>query len=316
MIKHNLQLTTPVLFVIFSRKDTTEKVFAEICKARPKKLYVAADGPRKGKAGEEELCAETRAIINQVNWECEVKTLFRKENLGCGIGVSSAIDWFFSHEEEGIILEDDCVPDQTFFSFCEDLLTRYRYDSRVMHIGGFNVQFGTRRGRASYYFSNFPEIWGWATWRRAWKLFDFQMETYPQFKEENRIKDVFDTARLQKLWLRALDHTLSEKKSSIWGYRWMYTVWSNHGLCITPNQVLVRNIGFDDRGTHTNGNEEVYRAYASCIAEPLKELKHPNIIIPHKDADQKTQEMRMAPTYPTIIRRKAKDGLRKVLNGS
>ena len=139
-------LKTPVLFLIFNRPDVTQRVFEAIRKAKPPRLYVAADGPRIGKEGEEENCTLTRKIIEQVDWDCEVKKLFREKNLGCKIAVSSAIDWFFENEEEGIILEDDCLPDQSFFPFCGELLAYYRTNDKVMHLSGDNFQFGKKRG--------------------------------------------------------------------------------------------------------------------------------------------------------------------------
>jgi len=154
-------LKAPVLLLIFNRPDTTQLVFNKIRKARPAELYIAADGPRKNQPDDPENCRKAREILRQVDWDCKISTLFREENLGCKIGVSSAIDWFFSEVEEGIILEDDCVPDQSFFQFCQELLARYRDDKRVMMISGDNFQFGRRRTDYSYYFSQYVHIWGW-----------------------------------------------------------------------------------------------------------------------------------------------------------
>jgi hypothetical protein len=172
---------TPVLFLIFNRPNTTEQVFEAIAKAKPRCLFVAADGPRTDKEGEAEKCQAVRDIIKRVDWDCEVKTLFREQNLGCKEAVSSAITWFFEQVEEGIILEDDCLPSDSFFSFCAELLEKYRDDKRIMMISGDNFQDGIQRGDASYYFSSVPWIWGWATWRRAWRLYDREMQTFPSF---------------------------------------------------------------------------------------------------------------------------------------
>ena len=159
-------LDTPVLFLVFNRSDTATQVFEKIRQVRPSRLYVAGDGPREG-YNEEEKVAKAREIATRVDWPCEVKTLFRDKNLGCAHGCSNAISWFFQHEEKGIILEDDCVPHLDFFTFCENLLDRYAEDERVTVVSGNNFQKGKWRGDASYYFSKFPHIWGWATWRRA-----------------------------------------------------------------------------------------------------------------------------------------------------
>ena len=157
------KLETPVLFLVFNRPDTTAQVFEAIRQAKPPRLYVASDGAREDKEGELEKVKQVREIVSQVDWNCEVKTLFRDKNLGCKIAVSSAIDWFFEQEEMGIILEDDCLPHPTFFRFCQELLERYRDDERIGMISGNNFQFGRKCTDYSYYFSMYSHIWGWAS---------------------------------------------------------------------------------------------------------------------------------------------------------
>lgn len=166
-------LSTPVLLIIFKRPDTTRQVLQAIRQVKPRQLFVAADGPRPDHPDEAEKCHQTRAVIEEVDWKCEVQTLFQQRNLGCGpgpvTGPVTAITWFFHNVEQGIILEDDCLPDLSFFRFCEELLDRYRYTEQIMHISGNNFLYGRKRGSASYYFSKYTHVWGWATWRRAWK---------------------------------------------------------------------------------------------------------------------------------------------------
>jgi len=234
-------LVTPVLFLIFNRPDTTQQVFNSIKKAKPKQLFVAADGPREKKEGEKEKCEQARKVIEQVNWDCEVKTLFRDRNLGCKIGVSSAINWFFENVEEGIILEDDCLPSQSFFWFCQELLEHYRNDTRVMHISGNNFQFGRKIGNASYYFSIFGLIWGWATWKRAWRYYDVKMKTYSQFKDEGQIKNIFYNKKMQHYYKKIFDKVYKEKIDT-WDYQWLYSRLLNQGISIHPNVNLVQNI--------------------------------------------------------------------------
>jgi hypothetical protein len=190
---------SPILFLIFNRPDTTKAVFESIKSIKPLKLYIAADGARGNKLGEDLLVEETRAIIQSVDWECEVKTLFRKENLGCKVAVSSAIDWFFENEEQGIILEDDCLPDASFYGFCENLLDYYKNDERVFHISGNNFQDGIIRGDGSYYFSKYNHSWGWATWRRVWKTYDVNMK-----------------GLTKALDLKVFENTLSKSELSFW----------------------------------------------------------------------------------------------------
>ncbi|MEW6491011.1 MAG: glycosyltransferase family 2 protein, partial [Cyanobacteriota bacterium] len=164
-------MKTPVVFIIFNRPDTTQKVFEAIRQAHPPLLFVIADGPRPNKPGEDQKCAATRAIIDQVDWDCEVLTNYSEINLGCERRVSSGLNWVFDTVEEAIILEDDCLPHPTFFSFCEELLDYYRNDQRVMVITGQNVQFGRKRTDYTYYFSRYNHCWGWASWRRAWRSY-------------------------------------------------------------------------------------------------------------------------------------------------
>ena len=184
-----MNLNTPVLFLIFNRPDTTQLVFDAIRQAKPSQLYVAADGPRENKPGETEKCEQTRRIIGTVDWDCEVATLFRENNLGCKQAVSSAIDWFFSNAEEGIILEDDCFPSHSFFIYCQELLEYYRYDTRIMQICGLNVLREWNRNGYGYYYSNYGPVWGWASWRRAWKYYDVHMELWPEIREKRLYED-------------------------------------------------------------------------------------------------------------------------------
>ena len=292
----------PVLLVIFNRPDTTLKVLNGIREARPKKLYVAADGPRPNKDGEAKNCQETREVVlNGVDWDCEVFLLFRTENVGCALGVSQAVSWFFENEEMGIILEDDCFPDETFFSFCAEMLHHYRNDERVMHISGFNIQNGKTRGNASYYFSRYAEVWGWATWRRAWNLFDFDMNTYSDFISNNGLDIIFKDPAVKKRWYKNFRFVKSEIPSTIWDYRWMYSIWKENGLCITPNISVVQNIGFDERAFHTKSPDN---PFAKVTCGKITNVKHPAIMIPNSEADDLTTAVRHQP--PLHIRAKLK----------
>ena len=234
-------LTTPVLFLIFNRPEPTALVFEEIKKQQPQSLFVAADGPRKNKPGEKEACIQTRQLVLEaINWECDVKTFFQDENLGCGKAVSSAIDWFFENVEEGIILEDDCLPHDSFFTFCSALLKYYRNDEDVMHINGSNYQQGYKRGDGSYYFSRFAHIWGWASWRRAWEKYDFSLQSYKGCPKNG----------LNLSLIRAID-SAANKKIDTWDTQWFFSVWCNEGLVITPNTNLITNLGMGKTATHT-----------------------------------------------------------------
>ncbi len=279
-------LRTPVLLVIFNRPDTTRLVFEAIRQARPPRLYIAADGPRPNVKGDEEKCKEARLVAHEVDWDCEVKTLFSETNKNCGVGPSSAFTWFFEHEEEGIILEDDCLPSQSFFWFCQELLERYRDDNRIMHIGGNNFLNGWQKDQSySYYFSKSGHIWGWATWRRAWKMFDYDIRLYHQLKKENYFESFFSSS-LEKIYrLRKFDKTITSHRVDWWDYQWDFARYVNSGLAIVPNINLVRNLGFGEDATHTqNGNSKSAHMEAEDIEFPLD---HPPFMIRDFESDNR-----------------------------
>ncbi len=296
---------TPVAFLIFNRPDTTEKVFEAIRQAKPAKLLVVADGPRKNKPGEAEKCAATRAIINRVDWNCEVLTNFSDINLGCKKRVSSGLDWVFSQVEEAIILEDDCIPAPSFFNFCQTLLEYYRHDKRIMHIAGTNVQ-PVSRTKYSYYFSKYNPCWGWATWRRAWKYYDIEMKTWYEENKQEQINFICEDAYEQIEWTNLFNKTFNNLNNS-WAYRWTYTCWMQNGLSIIPNTNLVSNIGFDANATHTIGDSPL----ANLPTTDICQIKHPPMMIRHRTADIYTfdnvyggKNMRRYSPFISKIRRK------------
>lgn len=244
--------TAPVLFLIFNRPDLTERSFESIQRAQPQRLFVAGDGPRPDREGEELLCIKTRSIIDRVDWDCEVQTLFREENLGCRQAVSSAITWFFEHVESGIILEDDCIANECFFAFCAELLERYSADERISLISG--ESYGDTADWEpcnSYSFSGIPLIWGWATWRRAWSQYEDEMKPLDGMVKRSWLQSFHLTPSLGNYWQRELIQARNGVFDT-WDYRWFLSVWANNGLCIIPTSNMVSNSGFDDRATHTN----------------------------------------------------------------
>jgi hypothetical protein len=281
------RLNTPVIFLIFNRPDTTQIVFNEIRKAQPAQLFIAADGPRDGRPDDIETCQKTREIIQQVDWDCEVFTLFRDKNLGCRLAVSSAIDWFFSQVDEGIILEDDCVPDQSFFSFCQELLERYRDDERIMMISGNNYLEGKRRTEFSYYFSKTPYLWGWASWKRAWHYYDVEMKFWPMIRDGDWLMDIFNDQNTVRYWNRILEDTYNNKIDT-WDHQWGFSCWIQGVMCIMPNANLVSNIGFGQEATHTSdGNSP----FANMPIVPMQfPLIDPPFIIRDCKADDLTQK--------------------------
>jgi len=278
------QLKTPVAFIIFNRPDTTERVFAEIAKARPSKLLVVADGPRENRAGEAEKCTATRAIIDRVDWDCEVLTNFSDRNLGCKRRVSSGIDWVFEQVEEAIILEDDCLPDPTFFRYCQELLERYRHDQRIGLISGDNFQFGRRRNDDSYYFSKYVHIWGWATWRDRWTgSYDVSMARWPRIRDEGWLADMVGNEREAAFWNKIFERVYRGGIDT-WDYQWVFANWVEGRLSVMPTMNLISNIGFN-RGdaTHTGGESEL----ANLPREPMRfPLRHPPGEFRNIQADQ------------------------------
>ncbi len=276
------QLKTPVAFIIFNRPETTERVFAEIAKARPPKLLVVADGPREDRSGEAEKCAATRAIIDRVDWDCEVLRNFSDQNLGCKMRVSSGIDWVFEQVEEAIILEDDCMPDSTFFRYCEELLVRYRNDKRIGLISGDNFQFGQFRNDDSYYFSKYVHIWGWATWRDRWiSSYDVSMSKWPQIQKEGWLLDMVGNEREAIFWNKIFE-LVYRGEIDTWDYQWVFANWVEGRSTVLPSKNLISNIGFDSNATHTTGDSEL----ANLPTHPLTfPLKHPICVIRNKQAD-------------------------------
>lgn len=248
-------MKTAVLFLVFNRLDVAKQVFEAIRGAKPHRLYIASDGARADENNEKEKVEEIREyLISHVDWDCEVKTLFRDTNLGCRIAVSSAIDWFFENEEMGIILEDDCLPSLGFFDFCQQLLYKYENDTRIMSIAGTNfVEF---HGKADYRYSNYSLIWGWATWKRAWKKFDPNIRDFSVFKERNEIENYFLTKEERKFFLQNFEMVYNGE-DSIWDAQWFYTCLIN-GMTILPQKNLIQNIGFGRDATHTfNENDKM-----------------------------------------------------------
>ncbi len=244
-------LNTPVLLIIFNRPDTTIKVFNEIRKIKPKELFVAADGPRFDVQTDIVNCKKTRQLIdNNIDWDCNVHKLYHDNNLGCGIAPSTAITWFFSHVEQGIIIEDDCLPNESFFDFCEELLNKYKNNHKIMHISGDNYLFGKKKIKKSYYFSKYPHIWGWATWRRAWQYFDFDMKKYNEFWLSNEPLKIHSVIEYQ-YWTEKFEGFIDKNDNSIWDYQWTFAIWSKQGISVLPSQNLVTNIGFGVDATHT-----------------------------------------------------------------
>jgi hypothetical protein len=232
------RLAAPVVLIAFNRPDTTAQVFAKIAEARPSRLLVVADGPRADRPGEAEKCAAARAVLERVDWDCEVLTNYADVNLGCRRRVSSGLDWVCQTVEQAIILEDDCVPHVSFFRYCDELLTRYQDDERVMMISGDNFQSGLRRTEYSYYYSRYCHVWGWATWRRAWQLYDVDMKIWPGVREGNWIRDVLGGGQAGVRWAKTFE-VMHKGLVDTWDFQWVFACWAQNRLAILPHPNLM-----------------------------------------------------------------------------
>jgi hypothetical protein len=274
-------MKSPVLFLIFNRPDTTARVFEAIKAAKPSRLYIAADGPRIDRPEELILCEQARQIVSHVDWSCEVQTMFRPANLGCKNAMSSAIDWFFSKEEEGIILEDDCLPNQSFFYYCDTLLEKYRYDTRIRHIAGSNLHRGKVWGDASIYFTNQTHVWGWASWKRVWDDYDKDLKRYNELEVYESLSNIFEERLVLEEWTKFFKQ-LKAGEIDTWDYQLAFTNFFNNGLSVNPNANLVTNIGFGRDATHTISTDS---PYANIPLQELWNITYPKYTLPQKKAD-------------------------------
>jgi hypothetical protein len=260
MVQHNTpvknsEFKTPILFLVFNRPDETELVFQEIRSIKPKYLYIACDGPRINNHKDILQVSRVRAIVQNIDWKCECKYLFQEENLGCGRGVSSAIDWFFREVECGIIIEDDCLPTLSFFLFCQEMLVKYLDIDQVMAIAGTNIAKNMIYD-TDYVYTSFPIMWGWATWRRAWSKYDYEMTEWPKVKSTGLLSlNPSDKWKLHPVYTEFYDKTfdgIQRNTLNTWDHQWIFSNWLHYGLTVTSTKNLVKNIGFGEDATHTN----------------------------------------------------------------
>lgn len=286
----NWKINTPVAFVIFNRPDTTARVFEAIRQAQPPKLFVIADGPRPDKPGEEEQCAAARAVIDRVDWKCEVFKNYSNINLGGRKRQVTGYNFLFELVDEAIILEDDCLPHPSFFGFCEELLNRYRNNEQIMSISGDNFQFGRRKISESYYFSRYFHTWGWATWKRAWNCYDDQLSHWPDFWRSGRLHEILNNnLKAVEYWYNIFQSRYTGKYQNGWDYRFILTAWAENGMHILPSINLVSNIGFGERASNlTNPNSIFANIPALKMDFPLV---HPSQIISNSQLDDSTENI-------------------------
>ena len=279
--------TVPVVMIIFNRPETTARVFEVIRRIRPKQLLIVADGPRPDRPDDTTKCAAARKIVTRIDWDTELQTDFAAENLGCGPRLATGITWAFEQVEEAIILEDDCLPDPSFFPFCAELLARYRNDERIMHIAGSNFQFGRGSAQFSYYYSRFAHVWGWASWQRAWQHFDYDMKLWPDVRAGDLLPNWLNSRGVVRKWRKSFDWFYGPGKCATWDYQWQLACWLQHGLGIVPSRNLVANIGFGVEATHTDKESP----FSAMPVQPMSfPLHHPPYMIRLRHADDITEK--------------------------
>jgi hypothetical protein len=287
------QLIPPVLVVVFNRPDCTMRLMGQLAQAKPPRLYIAADGPRS--EAEKALCDKVRQIATTISWECEVKTLFREENVGCKLGVSGAIDWFFQNEDKGIILEDDCIPSLSFFPFCGELLDKYENDERIGAIAGSSF---LKSGSIpeSYYCSRYSTSWGWATWARAWRNFDIEMKAWPRLRQTGFLASIGGgSPGFETFWSDIFDQCYADKIPA-WDYQWLFSFWRHGYSACVPAMNLVENIGYQGDGTNQLSYSKVYHGNSAC------ELTFP---LAHPTGVERRTDLEAAVDNALAIRRRA-----------
>lgn len=287
-------IDTPVALFIFRRPDLTKRVFDAISMARPKQLLIVCDGPRREVAEDEQLVMQTREVVEKVDWPCDVQRRYATSNRGCGRCISEGLNWVFENVEEAIILEDDCLPDPSFFRFCSELLSFHRDSENVMAISGTNYFPDQRFTDDSYFFSKHFLCWGWATWRRAWKHYDRSMKDYPAFRKHT-LPEICDSRAELRFHRKNLDKVATARIDT-WDYQCAYSFWRQNGLCIHPAVNLISNIGFRADGTHSGPDADASAWNAELPTHDIGKIQHPLTIVRSKEADRyMTQHALLSP---------------------
>lgn len=302
-------LQTPVALFVFRRPDTTRRVFEAISKARPATLLLIADGPRPDRKGEADACRQVRDIIAQIDWPCEVFKNFSDCNLGCGERMISGLDWVFSRVEEAIILEDDCLPDLSFFPFCQELLERFRGDTRISYISGCNLVERYSTNPDSYFLSRIGGIWGWATWRTEWQRYDRYLCDWPELRKRGLLNEIFDDSKEIKFWTSIFDMMNENRGPDTWDYQWLYTGLKNNSLIIVPNANLIANIGFGPGAVHTLDSDPRFILAARTMQFPLK---HPISYVPLRSLDRKRVQDMLPPSLVSRLLRLPRRVIRRL----
>ncbi|MBX3102644.1 MAG: nucleotide-diphospho-sugar transferase [Bacteroidetes bacterium] len=295
-----MSFSVPILYLVFNRPDLVAVTFPRIKELQPRKLYIGADGPRTHKPEEAGRCAQTRQyILDQIDWPCEVRTLFREENLGCRQAVSQAIDWFFAQEEAGIILEDDILASPEFFSYCEELLEKYRHDMRVFSITGYNLMGSDPGFPYSYWYYRSSVCWGWASWRDRWAHFSADPRIYEAYQKHDFMNAYYGQGWEAEYYTKYLEMVFSGKLSS-WAYLWSFAHIRNGAHCLIPRHSYVRNTGLvSTEATHT-GHDKITRLPEASGQD--KVLIHPDFLVRNAQYEAVVKSI-FTYTPPTLAQR-------------
>ncbi len=279
-------IQTPIALIGFNRPEKTKMVFDVIAGSKPQKLFLIFDGPRSDHPEDLEKCKAARAVVERVDWDCEVFKKYSDTNLDCGVGPAQGTDWVFKNTDRAIILEDDCVPDPSFFKFCDELLNKYENDTRIVQISGQNYQLGRKPSNYSYYFSNFNICHGaFATWKRAWMKYDYEIRLWPELRDSGFLEDIVQNSAASQYWWNIFEKTyLNPDQKHYWDHQWTFCCWSQNGLSILPSIPLVTNIGHDSEATHTKDTNAMIANLES--REMPFPLDHPPYVFRNRTADQ------------------------------
>ena len=304
------KLNTPVLLITYKRLDTTKQVFDAIRQAKPPRLYIASNIGKDEEAIQQ--VKEVRTFLEKnIDWDCKVYKLYRDKHLSAKNSISGAIDWFFQNEKMGIILEDDCLPSQSFFWFCERLLTKYADDMRVWHIGGTStLSKDIVLNDDSYYFSTFNHIWGWAGWSNRWAMYDVDVSLFEEFSKNSYIENITKDNLLQKFWINNFNNVY-QKRIDTWDYQWYFTTWANGGMSIIPTVNLISNLGFGVDATHTSDSED---KLSNMEKEEINlNLIHPRIMMPNIIYDKYNAKFLFGINYFSFFKNEVKRILKKII---
>lgn len=263
----------PILLLVYNRYEGTEKLIKILNKIKPKKIYIAADGPKLNNIIDIANCSRVRKLFDKINWRCKIYKKYNNYNLGCKESITRSLNWFFSKVKEGIVLEDDCLPNKSFFRFCNVMLKKYRYNNKIFCISGSNYSKNTKI-KSSYYFSKYPHCWGWASWRRAWKYNETNISFWPKYKKTDIWKKLH-TNYIEKIYWEKIFNTTYNNNFNSWAYPWTLSVWKKNGLTIIPKKNFITNIGIgkNTENSFFRNSNDVYKSHS------IKKInKHPRII--------------------------------------